>query len=95
MADALKKPSRYVTADLATLQDTSWLQQQWDIARELAKSEGKALLIMDEIQKISHWSNMVKFLWDQDHVFFGILADEPENVDEIMNQLRGDRYHAL
>ena len=62
----LGKPSRYVSADLATLQDTSWLQQQWDIARELAKSEGKALLIVDEIQKIPHWSDMVKFLWDQD-----------------------------
>lgn len=48
------------------LQDISWLQQQWDIARELAKSAGKALLIVDEIQKIPHWSNMVKFLWDQD-----------------------------
>lgn len=21
---------------------------------------------MDEIQKISHWSDMIKFLWDQD-----------------------------
>lgn len=31
----------------------------------------------------------------QDHAFFGILTDEPENVDEIMNQLRGDRYHAI
>lgn len=31
----------------------------------------------------------------QDHAFFGILTDEPRNVDEIMNQLRGDRYHAL
>lgn len=66
VAEELKRPNRYVTADLATLQDTSWLQQQWDIARELAKSEGKALLIVDEIQKISHWSDIVKFLWDQD-----------------------------
>ena len=66
VADKLGSPSRYVTADLATLQDTSWLHQQWDIARELAKSEGKALLIVDEIQKIPHWSDMVKLLWDQD-----------------------------
>lgn len=65
-AAELGSASRYVSADLATLQDTSWLQQQWDIARELAKSEGKALLIVDEIQKIPHWSDMVKFLWDQD-----------------------------
>ena len=66
VADELGIPSRYVTADLATLQDISWLQQQWDVARELAKSEGKALFIVDEIQKIPHWSDMVKFLWDQD-----------------------------
>lgn len=65
-AEELRKANRYVTADLATLQDVFWLQQQWDIARELAKSEGKALLIIDEIQKISHWSDMVKLLWDQD-----------------------------
>jgi uncharacterized protein len=30
-ADELGRPSRYVTADLATLQDTFWLQQQWQI----------------------------------------------------------------
>ncbi len=66
VADELGIPSRYITADLATLQDVSWLRQQWDVARELAKSEGKALLIVDEIQKIPHWSDMVKLLWDQD-----------------------------
>ena len=66
VAEELKRPSHNVSADLATLQDTSWLQQQWDTARELAKSEGKAFLIVDEIQKIPHWSDMVKFLWDQD-----------------------------
>ncbi len=58
--------SRYVSADLAPLQDVSWLQQQWEVAREQAKRQGKALLIIDEVQKIPHWSTMVKFLWDQD-----------------------------
>lgn len=66
VADELGIPNRYITADLATLQDVSWLRQQWDVARELAKSEGRALLIVDEIQKIPHWSDMVKLLWDQD-----------------------------
>ena len=66
VANDLTRPTRYVSADLATLQDSAWLQQQWDVTRELAKTEGKALLIIDEIQKIPHWSEMVKFLWDQD-----------------------------
>ena len=64
----LGMPSKYISADLATLQDISWLQQQWDVARELTKLEGHALLIVDEIQKIPHWSDMVKSLWDQDTV---------------------------
>lgn len=66
VAEALDRPSRYVSADLATLQDLSWLQQQWEVARELAKKEGRALLILDEIQKIPHWSEVTKLLWDQD-----------------------------
>jgi uncharacterized protein len=64
--DELGKPSHYISADLAALQDTSWLQQQWEVARELAKIYGSTLLIVDEVQKIPHWSDMVKFLWDQD-----------------------------
>ncbi|HEV7736550.1 MAG TPA: AAA family ATPase, partial [Chlamydiales bacterium] len=68
VAKELEMPSKYISADLATLQDISWLQQQWDVARELAKLEGRALLIVDEIQKIPHWSDMVKLLWDQDTV---------------------------
>lgn len=66
VAEELGLPSLYVTADLTTIQDVSWLRQQWDTARELAKTEGKALLIVDEIQKISNWSDMIKLLWDQD-----------------------------
>lgn len=42
MADELGIPSRYITADLATLQDVSWLRQQWEVARELAKIEVKS-----------------------------------------------------
>jgi uncharacterized protein len=65
VTEALKIPIHYVSADFATLQDVSWLQQQWEVAREMARS-GKALLIVDEIQKIPHWSDLVKLLWDQD-----------------------------
>ena len=68
VAKELGIQSKYITADLATLQDISWLQQQWDVARELVKLEGCALLIVDEIQKIPRWSDMVKSLWDQDTV---------------------------
>lgn len=58
----------YATADEPTLQDRSWLNQQWDIGRLKISKQGKtsALLIIDEVQKVSGWSETVKRLWDED-----------------------------
>ncbi len=61
-------PAHYASADEPTLRgDRTWLEQQWDIAR-LKAGEGKsgALLVLDEIQKITGWPNVVKLLWDAD-----------------------------
>jgi predicted AAA+ superfamily ATPase len=52
VAKAIKKPYHYISADLATLQDLSWLYAQWEIARRLVKGRKSALLIIDEVQKI-------------------------------------------
>lgn len=65
-AKALKKPSHYISADLATLQDLTWIKQQWEVGRQLIKGKRSALLIIDEIQKIPNWSEVIKLLWDQD-----------------------------
>lgn len=65
ISEAIKKPCHYISADLATLQNLSWLQQQWEIARLMVKDKG-ALLIIDEVQKIPHWSDAIKELWDSD-----------------------------
>lgn len=62
-------PSHYASADEPTLQDRSWLNQQWDIARAKTDSQKDlhpVLLIIDEIQKITGWSETVKRLWDED-----------------------------
>ncbi len=56
-------PSHYVSADEPTLQDRTWLNQQWDIARTKTISKNgnrPALLIIDEVQKIPGWSETVK-----------------------------------
>ena len=64
---ATKLPAHYASADEPSLRDRTWIEQQWDLARLKAK-EGKAgaLLILDEVQKVSDWSNVVKLLWDAD-----------------------------
>ena len=54
------------SADDITVSPDSWLQGIWDRARLLAKRHGEALVVIDEIQKISNWSEVVKRLWDED-----------------------------
>ena len=59
-------PSYYISADTAALEDLSWLQAKWDMARLKIKDSQQGLLIIDEIQKIPDWSNLLKKLWDED-----------------------------
>jgi predicted AAA+ superfamily ATPase len=59
------------SADEPTLRGRDWLEQQWEAARILARAgRGKrgrgALLVLDEVQKVSGWSETVKRLWDED-----------------------------
>src|SRR5208282_5280525 len=64
---ASKLPAHYASADEPTMRDRAWLEQQWNIARLKVKdSKSGALLVLDEIQKISDWSATVKMLWDED-----------------------------
>jgi predicted AAA+ superfamily ATPase len=66
--DRLDVPSVFVSADEPTVRDTGWLSAQWDRARIAAAEAGKtgAVLALDEVQKISGWSDTVKRLWDED-----------------------------
>src|SRR5712692_8658508 len=65
--EAAKIPAHYASADEPTLRDRTWLEQQWDIARlKAAESKTGALLVLDEIQKVTDWSSAVKLLWDAD-----------------------------
>ena len=58
----------YASADDPGFRTRAWLETQWDIARMKATDGGRggAVLIVDEIQKIPAWSDLVKRLWDED-----------------------------
>lgn len=58
-------PTYYASADEPMLRSSAWIEQQWAVGRTYAGA-GDALLILDEIQKIEHWSDIVKCLWDED-----------------------------
>lgn len=66
--DRLDVPSVFVSADEPTVGDTAWLAAQWERGRLLAVDAGSAgaVLVLDEIQKIPRWSDVVKRLWDED-----------------------------
>lgn len=60
-------PSHYASADDPALRDTAWLAGQWEEGRRLSREhEGGAVLAIDEVQKVSNWSETVKRLWDED-----------------------------
>jgi hypothetical protein len=61
-------PSMLASADEPALRDAAWLAAQWERARLVAADAGKdgAVLALDEVQKISRWSETVKRLWDED-----------------------------
>jgi len=72
ISEAVDMPCHYISADQPMLNDTYWLEQQWNKARFLFENltnddrERGVLLILDEIQKIDNWSSVVKQCWDND-----------------------------
>ncbi len=61
-------PHLVASADAVAAVNNTWLSQQWESARTLMQQGGgkEFLLIVDEIQKISNWSETVKLHWDTD-----------------------------
>lgn len=59
-------PFHYAAADLPAPPDTGWIARQWELARMKTGNSGMTVLVLDEVQKIAHWPNEVKRLWDED-----------------------------
>lgn len=61
-------PFLFESADAVPAGGSNWLQQVWESARlkMQVQSATEFLLIVDEVQKISNWSETIKKLWDED-----------------------------
>src|SRR6266536_670737 len=61
-------PHVFASADEPTLRGPEWIEVQWESTRLLARNAGShgAVLVLDEVQKVPRWSEMVKRLWDAD-----------------------------
>lgn len=59
-------PFRVASADSSRQLSGEWIELEWRQARSLVKQGGRSILVLDEIQKVSGWSETVKSLWDED-----------------------------
>ena len=57
-------PSHVASADAPLPHPPEWIETQWRLAR--AAGPRRVLLVLDEIQKVRGWSEVVKRLWDEE-----------------------------
>lgn len=58
-------PSQVASADAPVPHPPEWIESQWRVARARADApNSRVLLVLDEIQKVPGWSEVLKRLWD-------------------------------
>ena len=64
----LDAPYQLFSADNVPTTNSAWISDCWAAVRSLKESKGweSMILVIDEIQKISNWSEVVKKEWDDD-----------------------------
>lgn len=61
-------PYTMEVADAVNPKDSDWIYRIWESARQTMgiRGEQERLLVIDEVQKIDNWSEVVKREWDED-----------------------------
>lgn len=61
-------PHSLLAADAVNPEDSDWIHRIWEAARTTMILQGadEYLLVIDEVQKIDNWSEIVKLEWDSD-----------------------------
>ncbi len=103
--EVLKKiagPSLFFTADAVPTSDWGWLTRCWSAAR-LKLSNGPdtcVVLVIDEIQKIPNWSEIVKREWDSDsasglNIKVVLLGSSRVMIDKGLSESLMGRYEEI
>lgn len=99
VVEAARVPAQYASADEPTLRGAEWIAQQWETARLMADARG-AVLVLDEVQKISAWSETVKRLWDEDtrkrrRIKVVLLGSAPLLIQRGLSESLAGRFEVL
>ena len=64
----LDVPYQFFSADNVSVSNSAWVSNCWAAVRTLLANKGldSIILVIDEIQKIQNWSEVVKKEWDED-----------------------------
>ena len=64
-------PYQFFSADNVPASGSSWISNCWAAIRSLKEANrwDCVILVIDEIQKIANWSEVVKMEWDKDSFF--------------------------
>ena len=85
----------------ATPRDAEWLVRVWrECAGETHRLGAKFVLVLDEIQKIPRWSEIVKGLWDADRVselplHVVILGSAPMRMQADLTESLAGRFESI
>lgn len=95
-------PAHTATADDPGLRDRAWLEAQWEAGRLLARTAapGSAVLVLDEVQKIPAWSEVIKRLWDEDaadamDLRVVVLGSAPLLVERGLSESLAGRFETI
>jgi len=86
--------SHYANADDLLSTDRTWLLEQWQKAITLEK---KALLVIDEVQKVPNWSETLKSLWDKapDALRVVVLGSSSLQMQQGLTESLAGRFELL
>ncbi|MDQ7823848.1 MAG: ATP-binding protein [Candidatus Eremiobacteraeota bacterium] len=98
--ESIAMPSHSVSADQPSLRNALWLEEQWEVARLLARREKEAVLAVDEIQKVPLWPEVVKRLWDEDSragtpLKVVLLGSSPLLIQSGLTESLAGRFEAI
>ena len=64
-------PYQFFSADNVSVSNSAWVSNCWAAVRTLLANKGldSIILVIDEIQKIQNWSEVVKKEWDEDSFY--------------------------
>ncbi len=94
--ETYQQPYHFANADDLIAPGREWLTLQWQEAKRK-----KALLVIDEIQKISNWSETIKKFWDdqkrlnQNKISILLLGSSSLNIQKGLTESLTGRYELI